>query len=73
MSEQTCGNCQHAKPSDLIGWKKCTFPLPTKPLLPYWAIHNDMWATPDMPADVEVDDENCAVWQGLTPCQEEEG
>lgn len=44
------------------GWKLCTFPLPAKPVVPYWALNQEMW-TSSLPVDVEDDDTGCATWE----------
>jgi hypothetical protein len=63
MSEQCCGTCKWANPSDLPGWKKCVVPIPEKSNLPYWMIHSDA----EGPADVEVDDTDCDLWEKAQP------
>jgi hypothetical protein len=63
MSEPRCGTCKWAKPSDLIGWKLCTFPLPEKPKLPYWALHNDAWKYETV--DVEETDTDCPTYEAM--------
>jgi len=60
-----CRTCRWAKDNNLPGWKLCTFPLPEKPTLPYWALQNDrydMWEA-GLPVDVEDDDTDCATWE----------